>query len=93
MKAGRQLWVEWSEIELNVSNPERFTHFNSPAHHLHTKPTKTSANATFNKAYAKVKNGSALGVSVNAIVSQTISICSTQHEKYGMQRREKLVGE
>jgi len=38
------------------------------SHHLHPKPTKTLANATFNKAFAKVKNGSALGVSVDAIV-------------------------
>ena len=35
---------------------------------LHPKPAKTLANATFNKAFAKVKNGLALGVSVHAIV-------------------------
>lgn len=37
-------------------------------HHLHPKPTKTLANATFKKTYANAKNGSALGVKVNAIV-------------------------
>jgi hypothetical protein len=33
------------------------------------KPIKTLANAPFNKAFAKVKNGSALGASVNEIVA------------------------
>jgi len=36
--------------------------------HLRPKPTKTLANSTFNKAFAKTKNGLAFGVSVNAIV-------------------------
>ena len=40
---------------------------NAP-HHLHPKPTKILANASFYKAFAKAKNGSALGVSVNAVV-------------------------
>jgi hypothetical protein len=43
-------------------------------HHLHPKLTKTLANTTFNKAFVKVKNGSALGVSVNAVVIRPISI-------------------
>lgn len=37
------------------------------------KATKTLLNVTFNKAFANVKNGSALGISMNAIVGICIS--------------------
>ena len=48
-----------------------FTIAISPDAQRHASPAPKAnedlANATFNKAFAKAKNGSALGVSVNAI--------------------------
>jgi len=38
------------------------------SHHLHPETTKPLANATFNNAFLKTKNGLALDVSVNAMV-------------------------
>ncbi len=51
-------------------------------HHLHPKPTKTLANATFNMDYAEDKNGSALGVGVNAIVRHLSSFLTSPPSHY-----------